>query len=530
MRVHKHFAREPGDPDSAPEDKVSRQAGAALRTEKGNATMNGSGKSDGPIVPKKPSNKEAGAPVSAERAEGRGSAKGNSRHFPKHRTQSRSMLRRKLWRIRQVAEERKKERFTSLWHHIYDPNRLHECYLALNRKSATGVDKVTWKQYGEQLWRNLTDLAGRLARGAYKPKPVERIYIPKTDGRRRPIGKTALEDKIAQRSFVEVVGEIYEADFLGFSYGSRPERSAHDALDALSVGLAENGVSWVLDADIRGFFDAVDHEWMLKFLQHRIADRRVLRQVEAWLKAGVLEDGKKTIAETGTPQGGNISPLLANIYLHYAFDQWAHYWRHSDARGQVILVRYVDDFVVGFQYRSDAERFLDELKERLRKFNLELHPTKTRLLEFGRFAAQNIRRRGGGKPETFNFLGFTHMCSVNTAGYFTIRRHTDRKKMTAKLKELNIELKRRRHQKLADQKRRMSAILRGYYNYFGVPGNSRAINAFYQETLRHWWRALRRRSHKNKLGWAAFCRQARRWLPRPRITHPYPSQRLRVIT
>jgi group II intron reverse transcriptase/maturase len=389
---------------------------------------------------------------------------------------------------------------------------------------------VSWKQYGEQLWRNLPDLAGQLVRGVYRAKPVERVYIPKADGRQRPIGKPSLEDKIVQHAFAQVVGEIYEADFLGFSYGCRPGRNAHNALDALSAGLVGKKVGWVLDADIRGFFDAIDHEWMLRFLEHRIADRRVLRQVRDWLKAGVLEDGKKTIPEAGTPQGGNVSPLLANIYLHYVFDLWAHRWRRRHARGDVIIVRYMDDFVVGFQYRREAESFLRELKERLRKFSLELHPTKTRLLEFGRFAASSRKQRGERKPETFNFLGFTHICSKSRGGKFIVRRHTIRQRMTAKLKELNSELKRRRHQRVKEQSRWLSAVLRGYFNYYGVIGNMRALGVFYREVLWHWWRALKRRSHKSKLTWMQFCRRARRHLPPPRITRPYSSQRLSVTT
>ncbi len=496
----------------------------------GNSEMNGNGKSDRPIVPEKASNKGSGAPESAEKLEERGLAQGKSRQFPRHRTQSRTTLRRNLWRIRQAAERRKEERFTSLWHHIYDPNRLHESYFAINRKSAPGADKVSWKSYGEQLWWNLPDLAGRMVRGVYRAMPVERVYIPKADGRQRPIGKPSLEDKVVQHAFVEVVGEIYEADFLGFSYGFRPGRSAHNALDALSVGLKRKKVNWVLDADIRGFFDAIDHKWMLKFLKHRIADRRVLRQVRDWLKAGVLEDGKKTNTETGTPQGGNVSPLLANIYLHYVFDLWAHRWRKRHAKGDVIIIRYADDFVVGFQHRHEAERFLGELKERLRKFSLELHSTKTRLLEFGRFAASNRQRRGEGKPETFDFLGFTHISSVTLKGKFAIRRHTIRKRMTAKLKELKIELKKRRHQKVREQRRWLSAVLRGYFNYYGVPNNMRAMSVFYRETLWHWWRALRRRSQKSKLTWEQFCRRAQRHLPQPRVTHPYPEQRLCVTT
>ncbi len=492
--------------------------------------MNGIGKSDRPIVPEKPPNKAAGAPVTAEGVEERGLAKGNLRQFPRGRTQSRGTLKRKLWRIRQVARSRKGERFTTLWHHICNPDRLHEVYYLLKRGSAPGADGVTWRQYGEELWENLTGLAGRLVRGAYKPSPVLRAYVPKADGRQRPIGKSTLEDKIVQRSFVEVVGEVYEAEFLGFSYGCRPGRSQHNALDALTVAIEQRKVNWVLDADIRGFFDAIDHEWLLRFLQHRITDSRVLRQVRKWLKAGVLEEGELSIAEAGTPQGGNVSPLLANIYLHYALDLWAQRWRRKYAKGDVIIVRYVDDFVVGFQYRWEAERFQAELKERLGEFGLELNAEKTRLIEFGRYAAERRKSRGEGKPETFNFLGFTHICSTDQRGRYIVRRRTKRQRLTAKLKEVKASLKRRRHRKVAEQREWVSSVLRGHYGYYGVPRNIPALKAFYIEVVWHWWRALRRRSQKHRLPWKRFTRLARLRLPQPRVTHPYPEQRLCVTT
>ena len=492
--------------------------------------MHDRGKSDSPVVPEKPSNNSPGAPGPAEGVEERGLAKGNPPRFARSRTQSRGILQSALRRIRQVAKARKGERFTALWHHIYNPDRLHEVYFAQKRESAPGVDGVTWQQYGQHLWDHLTDLSGRLKRGAYQAPPVERAYVPKGDGSRRPIGKPTLEDKLVQRTFSEVVGEVFEADFLGFSYGCRPGRSPHDALDALSVALERKSVNWVLDADIRGFFDAIDHEWMLKFLQHRIADRRVLRQVRKWLKAGVVEEGTKRLVETGTPQGGSVSPLLANIYLHYVLDLWVARWRRRHARGDVIIVRYVDDFAVGFEHRSEAEKFVSELKQRLRRFGLDLHAEKTRLIEFGRYAIRDRRRRGDGKPETFNFLGFTHICSTDRKGWFIVRRHTMRRRMTAKLKSIKIELKRRRHQKFNEQRRWVSAVLRGHFQYFGVPRNSRALGAFYIEVLWHWWRALRSRSQKHNLPWKRFCRSARRHLPQPRITHPYPNQRLRVTT
>jgi RNA-directed DNA polymerase len=337
-------------------------------------------------------------------------------------------------------------------------------------------------------------------------------------------------DKIVQRTFSEVIGEIYEADFLGFSYGCRPGRSAHKALDALSVALDKRRVNWVLDADVRGFFESIDHECLLRFLQHRITDQRVLRQVRKWLKAGVLEEGELHVAKTGTPQGGNVSPLLANVYLHYVLDLWAHRWRRKSAQGDVIIVRYMDDFVVGFEYQEDAERFLSELKERMSRFHLELHAEKTRLIEFGRHAARDRMGRGESKPETFDFLGFTHICSTNRRGRFIVLRHTMRQRLTAKLKSIKIELKRRRHQKLVKQRQWVSAVLEGHYQYYGVPRNVRALRSFYHEILWHWWRALRRRSQKNCLPWKRFCQKADHWLPRPRITHPYPNQRLRVTT
>lgn len=492
--------------------------------------MNGRRKSDRPIVPRKPSNNGSGAPGSAEGVEERGLAEGKRSQFPRRRTQSRVSLKRKMWQLRQAAETRKAEQFTALWHHVYNPNRLHEAYYELNRRSAPGVDKVTWKQYGEDLWSNLTDLADRLRRGAYQPLPVERTYVPKGDGRQRPIGKPALEDKIVQRAFNEVVGAIYEADFLGFSYGCRPGRGPHNALDAVTVAIESKKVNWVLDADIRGFFDAVSHDWMVKFLQHRIADRRILRQVQRWLKAGVLEEGKLSVAQTGTPQGGIVSPLLANVYLHYVLDLWAHRWREQPGRGEVIIVRYVDDFVVGFQYRSDAERFLEELRDRLERFGLDLHPKKTRLIEFGRFAAQGRKRLGKGKPETFDFLGFTHMCSTDRKGRYIVRRHTMSQRQTAKLKAVNIALKQRRHWKLADQEQWLSRLLQGHFGYYGVPRNIRALRGFFQEVVRLWFQALRRRGQKHNLKWKRFSAKAKERLPRPRITHPYPDQRLCVTT
>src|SRR3989449_10035931 len=367
--------------------------------------MNGHGKSDRPTVPMKFPNK-AGQPA-AEGAEGKGLAKGNLRQQNAPRTLSREGVHSALERVRQAARRDKKVRFTALLHHVYNVETLRAAYFSLKREAAPGVDGETWRHYGEALEENLQDLSGRLKRGAYRAKPVRRVYILKADGRQRPLGVTALEDKIVQRATVEVLNAIYETDFLGFSYGFRPRRSQHNALDALDTGLLTRKVNWVLDIDIRGFFDAIDHGWLVQFVEHRIADRRVVRLIQKWLNTGVLEDGKRMRVEEGTPQGGSASPLLANLYLHYAFDLWVQVWRRKQAHGEVIVVRFADDIVLGFEVKSDAERFWKELTVRFRKFRLELHPEKTRLLEFGPYAAENRKRLGQGKPETFNFLGFS---------------------------------------------------------------------------------------------------------------------------
>jgi group II intron reverse transcriptase/maturase len=412
---------------------------------------------------------------------------------------------------------------------VYNVERLKKAYEGLNRKGAAGVDQVTWQEYGEELEENLEDLSGRLQRGAYRARPVRRVYIPKSDGRQRPLGVPALEDKIVQSATAEVLNAVYEQDFVGFSYGFRSGRSQHNALDAVSVGILRRKVSWVLDADIRGYFDAIDHEWLIRFVEHRIGDQRVIRHVKKWLKAGVLEDGKVTREEHGTPQGGSISPLLANIYLHYVFDLWIQAWR-KHAKGDVMVVRYADDFVVGFQHRYEAEGFMDELRERLAKFGLELHPDKTRLIEFGRFAASNRQQRGEGKPETFDFLGFTHACGRTRKGYFQVVRLTMKKRFRAKLKELKVELRYRLNHPIPDVGKWLKKVLNGYYQYHAVPGNSRIIWAFRYHVGRLWFRALKRRSQRSKLTWERMERVIDRHLPRPRILHPYPSQRLHVIT
>ena len=343
--------------------------------------MNERRKSDGPVVPLKSPN-NVGQPA-AEEMEERGPAKGNPLKQNAPRTQGRTGAPSALERVRLAAASDRRMRFTALLHHIYDVHRLRAAYLALKREAAAGVDGETWRHYGEQLEDNLHDLSERLKRGAYRAKPVRRVYIAKTDGRQRPLGVTALEDKIVQRATVEVLNAIYETDFLGFSYGFRPGRSQHNALDALYTGLLTRKVNWVLDLDIKSFFDGISHEWLVKFIEHRIADRRVVRLIQKWLNAGVLEDGKRMRMEEGTPQGGSASPLLANVYLHYVFDLWVQAWRRKRAHGDMIVVRFADDIVLGFNSKADADQFRVELTERMRKFHLELHPEKTRLLEFG---------------------------------------------------------------------------------------------------------------------------------------------------
>src|SRR5215510_6091967 len=382
--------------------------------------------------------------ATAEVVEGRELAKGNLGQQTRVRTQRRAALSRALDRVRQAAKD-SAMRLTALWHHVHSIDRLREAYYRLNHDAAPGMDGQTWADYGEQLETNLRDLADRLARGAYQAPPVERVYIPKADGRQRPIGKPTLEDKIVQRATVEVLNAIYEEEFVGFSYGARPGRTPHQALDAVTVGLEKRSSNWVLDADIRGFYDAIDHEWLVKFVEHRIGDQRVVRHMRKWLKAGVLEDGQWRQQEAGTPQGGSASPLLANLYLHSVFDRWAAQWRRRYARGDGIIVRYCDDFIVGFQYKDAAEQFLSDLRDRFHRFHLELHPEKTRLREFGRFAKERRQRRGQGKPATFDCLGLTHVCGTTKRGKFTVRRHTIATRLRKKRQEGKQTLQERMH-------------------------------------------------------------------------------------
>src|SRR2546427_8611255 len=472
---------------------------------------NGPGKSDRPVVPEKSPNK-AGQPV-AEGMEGKGLAKGNLPQQNVSRTPSRSDTPSALERVRQAAGKDKKLRFTALLHHIYNLETLRMAYFSLKKEAAPGVDGETWRHYGEQLEGNLQDLSERLKRGAYRAKPVRRVYIPKADGRQRPLGVPALEDKIVQRAAVEVLNAIYETDFLDFSYGFRPGRSQHQALDALYTGLLTKKVNWVLDLDIKGFFDGLPHEWLVKFVEHRVADRRVVRLIQKWLNAGVLEEGTRTRSEVGTVQGGSISPLLANLYLHYVFDLWVQRWRKKQARGDVVVVRFADDFVVGFEHREEAEQFLTELRERLARFGLTLHPDKTRLIEFGRFAAVSRRGRGGGRPESFDFLGFTHSCGKTRKGKFTVLRHMVRTKWQAELKTVKVDLRRRLHESIPAGGAYLRSVVGGHVRYYGVPMNGSSIGAFRTAIGWLWWRALKRRSQTHHLSWERMRRYLDRWLP-----------------
>ncbi|MHB8290722.1 MAG: group II intron reverse transcriptase/maturase [Acidimicrobiales bacterium] len=489
--------------------------------------MHERGKSDSPVVPAKPPN-NTGRPV-AEAVEGRGLAKGNTKDLPRPGRSAGPDVSSRLDRVREVARRDKDARFTALLHHV-DLDRLWKAYVAIRPQAAPGIDGVTWDSYGENLRENLEALLERVHSGAYRASPSRRAYIEKADGRLRPLGIATLEDKILQRAVVEVLNAIYEEDFLGFSYGFRPGRSPHDALDALTVGIERKKVNWVLDADVKEFFTNLDHDWLAKFVEHRIADKKVLRLIRKWLNAGVIEDGTWTASETGAPQGASASPLLANVYLHYVLDRWVRQWRKRHAHGDVIIVRFADDFVAGFEHKSDAEQFLADLRERFTKFGLELHPDKTRLIEFGRNAARNRTVRGDGKPETFDFLGFTHMCGKNKSGGFWLRRKTISKRMRAKLAEVRDQIKRRRHLPIPEQGAWLGSVVRGHLAYYAVPGNTDAVQAFRDEVTRYWFQALRRRSQRTRVTWDRMRHYVKRWLPPARPMHPFPIVRFNVRT
>jgi RNA-directed DNA polymerase len=507
-----------------PEEKfVVRPAGEGVsRTSR----MHISEESDSGIVPMNHSNKDGQS--LAESEEGRTLIKENTHQLSTHSTQSEVRVSQGLAGVRKAAMERKEMKFTALLHHL-TVDLLRDSFYALKRKAAPGVDGVTWREYEVGLEDRLPDLHSRVHRGAYRAQPSRRVYIPKPDGRQRPLGVAALEDKVVQQAVVTILNQIYEEDFRGFSYGFRPGRSQHQALDALYVGITRKKVNWVLDCDILGFFDNLSHDWLLKFVQHRVADRRILRLIQKWLKAGAVEEGRWKSTEMGTPQGSVASPLLANIYLHYVFDLWVDAWRKKYAQGEVIVVRYADDTVLGFQQRVDADRFLEAFRERLRKFRLELHPEKTRRIEFGRFAEQDRKRRGEGKPETFDFLGFTHISGKNRNGDFAVKRKTVGKRMRAKLLELKQQLRNRRHDPMALTGKWLNSIVGGYFNYHAVPGNTDSLHAFRYRLVRLWRTMLSHRSQRHHLNWARMQCLADRWLPKPRVLHPYPSDRFDAI-
>jgi len=487
--------------------------------------MHGREKSDSAILAMKPANK-AGQPA-AEWVERRVEAEGNRVEPRTRRTPSRESVPQGLGRVRQAAKARKKERFTALLHHV-SVDLLKDAYSWLKRNAAPGVDGVTWQDYAQNLEANIVDLHARIHRGAYRALPSRRKYIAKPDGRQRPLGIAALEDKIAQRALVEVLNAIYEEDFLGFSYGFRPERGQHDALDALATAVTRMKVNWILDADVCSFFDSVSHDWLVRFVEHRVGDQRVIRLLRKWLKAGVMEDGAITPTEAGTPQGAVASPLLANVYLHYVFDLWAERWRQHHAHGNVIFVRYADDIVCGFEHEADAQRFCAELQQRMEKFALSLHPDKTRLIEFDRFAAENRARRGLGKPETFNFLGFTHICGRSRRGLFQLKRKSRRDRMRAKLRAIKEELRRRMHEPIPQQGQWLRQVVRGYFAYHAVPTNVASLSAFRNHVVDLWRRTLKRRSQKDHTTWDRLARLAAAFLPAPRILHPWPDARFAV--
>jgi RNA-directed DNA polymerase len=490
----------------------------------GTADMHEDGKSDEAVVPAKSANKAAAEAV-AESMEERDSAERNAEQDVPRRTLSRVKRRsRGLFGVREAARKDRTLVFENLLHHVSE-DCLREAFFNLKKTAAVGVDKVTWHDYERDLEDNLVDLHGRVHRGAYRAKPSKRVWIPKADGRQRPIGIASLEDKIVQQAVVWVLQAIYEQDFLGFSYGFRPNRGSQQALDALSVAITSKQVNWVLDADIAGFFDTIDHEWLIRFVEHRISDNRILRLIKKWLHAGVSEDGEWSKTTVGTPQGAVISPLLANVFLHYVFDLWIEHWRTHHARGEVIVVRYADDFVIGFEHQSEAKRCLEALRERFAKFGLKLHDEKTRLIEFGRYAAYRRRSRGEGRPETFDFLGFTHCCTKSRQnGRFRVKRLSSRKRMKRTLASIKDHLKRRMHRPVGETGRWLRRVVQGWLNYHAVPGNSLRLNQFDKAVRKLWLQSLRRRSQtgRTRWTWTRFTRLAAKYLPRPRILQDTP--------
>jgi len=488
--------------------------------------MNADRKSDESVVPAKLAN-NGGTEPSAELVEESDSTKRNDGPSALSRTQSRTKHKsRGLHGVREAARKDSTLKFTALLHHVNE-DCLTEAFFNLKKTVAVGVDGVTWHEYERDMEANIADLHGRIHRGAYRAKPSRRVWIPKSDGRQRPLGIASLEDKIVQQAVLWVLQSIYEQDFLGFSYGFRPGRSPHNALDALSVAITSKKVNWILDADIEGFFDTIDHEWLVEFLEHRIGDRRILRLIRKWLRAGVSEEGEWSKTTVGAPQGSVISPLLSNVFLHYVFDLWIEWWRKDRRHGDVVVVRYADDFVIGFEHHNEATACLEELRTRFAKFGLKLHEGKTRLIEFGRYASERRKRRGEGRPETFDFLGFTHKCAKSRKnGWFTIHRHSMAKRMRATLQAIKVKLQKRMHRPLGETARWLRSVVQGWLNYHAIPGNSNRIGRFVDEVTRLWLHVIRRRSQRGRCwNWKRMHRLVRKHLPRPRIIHPYPDQR-----
>jgi len=489
--------------------------------------MNADGMADRSVVPSTRGNK-AGTEPAADSVEERDLAKRNAQESDLDRSLKRNNRRSiGLAGVRIKAREHPEFKFTSLLHHI-DEQALTEAFFDLKKNAAVGVDGVTWQDYEVGLADRITDLHGRIHRGAYRARPSKRIYLPKPDGQQRPIGIASLEDKLVQKAVVWVLQSIYEEDFVNFSYGHRPGRSQHTALDALSVGFSDRKVNWVLDGDVEGFFDTIDHQWLIKFLEHRVADNRTIRLIRKWLRAGVSDDGQWSATTVGTPQGAVISPLLANVFMHYVFDLWIKWWRKERVCGEVVVIRYADDFVIGFERKEEAERCLEELHTRFAKFGLKLHGTKTRLIEFGRHAARHRRARGESRPETFDFLGFTHRCDVTNAGWFALRRATIAKRMRAKLTKIKGELRKRRHQSIGEVGRWLKQVVQGWFQYHAVPGNQNRLRQFCDEIKKMWLHQLRRRSQRHRWTWDRFARMFKRYLPEPTTLHPYPSVRFRA--
>ena len=500
-------------------------AGPQWEDEESKPLMHEPEKSDPVVVAVKLANNAEKS--AAEPVEPRTGTKRNADQQSTRRAQDRGSVSQALERVRQAARQRKKEKFTTLLHHI-DPAMLRTAFHATRRDAAPGVDGEMWVDYEKDLDRRIEALHSKIHRGTYRALPSRRSYIPKEDGSKRPLAVTALEDKIVQRATAAVLSAIHEEDFLGFSYGFRPGRSQHDALDALIVGINSRKVNFILDADIRSFFTEVSQEWVVRFLEHRIDDKRIIRLVQKWLRAGVLEDGVVTVEERGTGQGSVISPLLANIYLHYVFDLWAERWRRREATGDMIIVRYADDIVLGFQHETDARRFWDAMRDRLQEFALSLHPDKTRLIEFGRHAAANRKRRGLGKPETFKFLGFVLICGKSRRGTFLVMRKTRRDRMNATLREIKEELQRRRHQPIPETGKWLAQVASGYFGYHAVPTNTEAISAFRYHVINLWQRQLGRRSQRARVVWDRMNMLVDEFIPKARVRHPWPSVRFAV--